>query len=507
MSIARKDLFFERMENLELALTFNDIRLRSGYSEVAPKDVLIKAQFSRNIWLACPLVSAAMDTITEEAMAIAMAKLGGIGVIHKALTPEVQAAQVRRVKLHLNGLIEKPICVLEDETINEIEERRKKKEFSFQSFPVLNKDGCVVGLITRNDIDLSGDENPTAKAVMTPFKDLITAKVGTTPKDAFEILRNAHKKVLLIMNTESKLAGMYVFSDIKRLVSAVPTLYTTDKDGHLRVAAAIGTGEEELGRAEKLIAAGCDALVIDTSNGDTEKVKDTLRELKRAYPNVDVIVGNISEGDSAKRLAEWKADGIKVGQGPGSICTTRQVSGIGCPQVTAIYNCAKAVRGMGIPVCADGGIRFSGDITIALGLGAHTVMLGRCFAGTTETPGEIRDLPQGKIKIYRGMGSLSAMQENKASRERYQQSETTFSKLVPEGVESIVPFQGDVADVVYKQIGGLRAGMSYIGAKDLDELREKAVPRRMSTAGLSESLPHDVTVIDGTLNNSKSKEK
>jgi IMP dehydrogenase len=289
---------------------------------------------------------------------------------------------------------------------------------------------------------------------------------------------------------------MYVFSDLKRLISAETTLYNVDRAGHLVVGAAMGTGTDEIDRADALVKAGCDVLVIDTAHGDSKAVYVTLRELKRLGFKCDIVIGNVSEGESAKRLADGGADGIKVGQGPGSICTTRIVAGIGCPQVTAIYNCSKAVRGLGVPICADGGIRNSGDITIAIGLGADSVMLGRALAGTTETPGQIKETSRGRIKIYRGMGSLAAMQASKAARERYRQGETALNKLVPEGVESIVHYQGDVVDVLSKQIGGLRSGMGYVGAGSIKELQEKADFHRISGAGLAESHPHDVAIID-----------
>jgi len=491
-----KDAFFRAMHRARLALTFDDVRLKSGYSEVAPVDVSLLSRFSRSIKLNIPIVSAAMDTVTKAPMAIAMAKLGGMGVIHKALTPTEQATEVRRVKTHLNCIIEHPTCVQHKDTVGQIRSRRQEEGFSFHSFPVLDGAGKLAGLITKNDFDLSVSDNETAKVAMTPFADLVTASPGTNPKEAYDLLRKKRKKVLPLIDQNHRLSGMYVLSDLRRLMSGETTLFNTDRSGHLIVGAAIGTGKDEIERALMLVEAGCDVLVIDTAHGDSKNVCDTLRELKRLHLKCDIVVGNISEGASAKRLAIAGADGIKVGQGPGSICTTRKIAGIGCPQATAVYNCSLAVRGLNVPIIADGGIRNSGDITIAIGAGAHCVMLGRMLAGTTETPGEIKDTKQGQVKIYRGMGSLAAMQASKAARERYRQGDVSKDKLVAEGVESVVLYQGDVKKVIFKQVGGLRSGMGYVGAATIEELQEKADFHRMSPAGLNESNPHDVIVIE-----------
>ncbi len=492
----KKDPFFEKMANLGLALTYDDVRLRSGYSETDPRDVLIESFFSKNIPLHCPIVSAPMDTVTESKMAIAMAKLGGLGIIHKGLTPEIQSNHVKKVKLHLNGLIEKPITVKADDIVGAIEERQQNKDYGFHSFPVVDEGGKLIGLISRNDFDLNNDKSLRARDIMTVLAELITAPVNTSLEEAYSILKQARKKILPLINDKTELTGLYVFSDVNRLLTDSSSLYNVDKSGHLRVGAAVGTGNAEIERASLLVRAGVDVLVIDTAHGDSKNVYETLKTLKQSHPKVDIVVGNVSEGESAKRLVDAGADGIKIGQGPGSICTTRIIAGIGCPQVTAVYNCAKAVRGSGVPVCADGGIKNSGDITIALGLGAHSVMLGRVLAGTTETPGEIRLTAQGRMKIYRGMGSLGAMQSSRTARERYRQGEDDIKKLVPEGIESVVSYQGDLANVLFKQIGGLRSGMGYVGAKTIAELQEKADFHRLSGAGMIESHPHDVTIID-----------
>ena len=488
----KKDDFFAKIEAAGLALTYDDVRLKSGYSEIDPANVSIKTRFSKNITLNCPVVSAAMDTVTEEEMAIAMAKLGGLGIIHKALTPEVQASQVRRVKLHLNGLIDKPIFVNENDTIGAIEKLRDEKNYRFHTFPVIGADGKLAGILTRTDFLNCCNNESLSKDVMTPIGKILTAPAGTTLEDAHKIMNESKKGVLPLINELGELAGVYTFADVSRLLKGTATLYNTDKDGHLRVGAAIGTGDDALTRAALLVDANCDVLVIDTAHGDSKNVYVTLKAIKEKYPKIDVVVGNISEGESAKRLVDAGADGIKVGQGPGSICTTRIVAGIGCPQVSAVYNCAKALRGTGVPVCADGGITTSGDIPIALGAGADCVMLGRMLAGTEETPGEVRDTEQGRIKMYRGMGSLGAMQSSRASRERYRQGDAAIDKLVPEGVEGFVTYQGKVSDILHKYIGGLRSGMGYVGAGSVEALQEKADFHRITHSGLRESHPHDI---------------
>lgn len=491
-----KDKFFEKIESLGLALTYDDVRMRTGYSEKDPASVNIESRFSRNITLKVPIVSAAMDTVTDAPMAIAMAKLGGLGIIHRGMDAEAQAKAVRKVKLHLNGVIAAPIAVSPDQTVAEIMEMREEKGYNFHSFPVIDPNGVLLGIVTQNDFDMCADSATKLSEIMTAVDKMITAPQGTTLDEAHRMLTSAKKKVLPLVDGGGKLAGMYVYSDVMRLIAGSSTTYNLDASGHLRVGAAVGTGEDNIRRAELLTEAGVDVIVIDTAHGDSKNVYEALKAIKAKFPAIDVVVGNVSEGESAKRLAEAGADGIKVGQGPGSICTTRIVAGIGCPQVTAVYNCAKALRGMGVPICADGGIRNSGDIPIAIGAGADSVMLGRTLAGTTETPGTIKDTQQGRFKVYRGMGSLGAMRASKASRERYRQADSSGDKLVPEGVESVVPYQGDVSSVLFKQIGGLRAGMGYVGADSIKSLQEKADFHRISNAGLAESHPHDVAITD-----------
>lgn len=491
------DSFFRKMKRLGLAVTYNDVRLRTGYSGTDPKDASISTQFSRNVPLNCPLVSAAMDTVTEAPMAIAMAMLGGLGIIHKALTPKNQVRQVRKVRLHLNCRIDKPICVLGHETIAEILNRRDDKGYSFHSFPVLDNVGKIVGLLTRDDFDLCDGGKVTAAKAMTPLKELVTAKPNTSAEKAHAIMKLAHKKILPLITGTGKLVGMYVFSDLQRLVSGQYPLYNIDAEGHLRVGAAIDVGQEELERAEMLMAAGCDVLVIDKAHGDQRPVREmmiSLKRLKGKHPGCDIVVGNISEPESAVRLARWGADGIKVGQGGGSICTTRIKTGIGCPQVTAVYNCARAIRDRGIPICADGGITQPGDVPIAIGAGAASVMMGLMLAGTDEAPGEIKETKAGRVKEYRGMGSLAAMKQSRAARARYRQDNVPQDKLVAEGVVSVVPYQGKVARILTDQISYLRAGMGYIGATSISELQRKADFRRNTQAGEKESSPHNITI-------------
>jgi len=488
------DAFFQKMEADGMALAFKDVRLKSGYSQVLPPEVSVRTQFSRKVTLNSPVVSAAMDTVTESTMAIAMAKAGGIGVIHrKFATPAQQAEEVERVKLYLNAIISKPICVYEDDTIETIESLREEKMYSFQSFPVLNRQGRLIGLLTRNDFDLCQNVCLPAREAMT--QKLITAPVGTTLVQAYALMIKEKKKVLPITDTEGKVTGMYIFSDVKRVMEGNSQSYNIDSAGHLRVAAAIGTGDSALGRATLLANASVDVIVIDTAHGDSKPVFETLKEIKRAFPDIDVVVGNVSEGASAKRLVDAGADGIKVGQGSGSICTTRMVAGIGCPQVTAIYNCAKAIQDSGVPVCADGGIEYSGDITVAIGAGAHSVMLGNLLAGTEETPGEIITIDDMRYKHYRGMGSLGVMIESRESRNRYGQTNLGKDKLVPEGVEGAVPCKGPVEKSLYQYVGGLRSGMGYVGARTIEELQEKADFYRISSAGLAESHPHNIRIV------------
>ena len=484
-----KDIFFEKIEKLGEALTFDDVRLKSGYSEVMPDDIKLESKFSRNISLKIPIVSAAMDTVTEHKMAIEIAKLGGLGIVHKNLTPEKQAQEVCAVKYYLNGLIDKPICVNQNETIDAILKMREKKEYGFHTFPVINDGGEIVGIITRNDFDFCDNYSVKVRDIMT--KSVITSDSKTSLEEVYGIMINKKKKALPLVDKNGKVSGMYVLKDVKRVLLKNPSGYNLDKSGQLMVGAAIGVNDFE--RLEKLIGKNVDVVVIDTAHADTKSVISTLKKIKSDY-DIDVVVGNISEAESAKRLADAGADGIKVGQGPGSICTTRIIAGIGSPQVSAVYNCSKIADDYGIPICADGGLKNSGDIPIAIGAGAYSVMMGGMIAGTKESPGETVFTGGRQWKAYRGMGSIGAMETNKGSRERYGQVATGKSELIAEGVEGLKAYKGELKEVIFQYIGGLKRGMGYVGAKDIESLRRKADFMKITGAGKAESHPHDILI-------------
>jgi IMP dehydrogenase len=484
-----KDLFFKKIDALGEALTFDDVRLKSGYSAVMPDDVELSSKFTKNVPLKSPIASAAMDTVTEHAMAIAMAKLGGIGVLHKNMDIESQGREVAKVKFSLNGLIEKPIFVLETDTVAEILRRRDEKGYTFHTFPVVDASGKFVGIISQNDFDFCSDHSLEARFIMTP--NAITAKGGTSLRDAYVIMHKAKKKSLPLVNAKGELVGLYAYNDVSRIVTKSQHRYNVDAKGQLRVAAAVGVNDYE--RAQILIANNVDALVIDTAHGDTEVVIKTLKEMKKRF-DVDVAVGNVSEPDSALRLAKAGADGIKVGQGPGSICTTRIIAGIGSPQVSAVYKCARVADAYGVPVCADGGLKHSGDIPIAIGAGAWSVMMGGMLAGVKEAPGEVIFADGRQWKSYRGMGSIGAMETNKGSRERYGQIATGKKELIAEGVEGMKPYKGELEAVLFQYIGGLKRGMGYVGAANIAELRNKADFLKITAAGRAESHPHDIMI-------------
>ena len=482
--------FFANCEKSGLALTYDDVRLKTKYSDVMPSETDVSSFFSRHVRLKIPIVSAAMDNVTEKDMAIAIAKLGGLGIIHRALSPKDQADQVDAVKFHLNALIKNPIFFYENQTINEVMQKKKEKGYTFDSFPILDSDNKLVGVLTRNDIDFIRDFNMKIKEAMS--RELITEKEGCDLETAYDIMVKNKKKLLPLVDEESRLKGLYVFKDVKRIVGGEKSMFNLDNRGQLRVGAAIGTlpGEEE--RIERLISKHVDVLVIDTAHGHSKAVIRTIKEIKKKY-GVDVVAGNVSEPESIEALIKAGVDGIKVGQGPGSICTTRIVAGIGCPQVTAIYKCAKAAKGR-VPICADGGIRYSGDITIALAAGANSVMLGNLLAGTDETPGEIVLWGGRQWKAYRGMGSLKSLLASASSRERYKEKGTEKAYLVPEGIEGLVPYKGSLEPIIIQYVGGLRKGMGYVGARNISGLRSKAELMRISQSGIKESHPHDVMI-------------
>ncbi|MAE13672.1 IMP dehydrogenase [Candidatus Woesearchaeota archaeon] len=488
-----KKEFFREMGRT--ALTFDDVRLQTGYSRVPPQQVNLESKFSRNIPLKIPLVSAAMDTVTEYQMAIALAMEGGLGILHRNLSKKEQAKQVARVKNRLNalnGLKDKPITVQEEMTIEQILQMKHRKDFHFDSFPVLDENRKLVGILTGNDFDLCDDYTLTAKAVMKT--DLITVPTGTPFEKAYELMKKESKKAIPIINKTGELVGLYVHKDLKAIKDGTAKKYNVDNKGNLRVGAAVGVGEDAFERCELLLQKGVDVIVIDTAHSDTLSAIQTVEELKRKY-SVDLVVGNISQPESARRLINAGADGIKVGQGGGSICTTRVVSGYGRPQVTAIYCCAELARQFDIPVCADGGLRYSGDIPIAIGAGAHSVMMGKLFAGTDEAPEDIIYYQGRQWKKFRGMGSMSAMRESKGSRDRYNQSEKE-EDLVPEGVDTLVPYKGSLHATIVQHLGGLRSGMGAVGAANIEELQQKADFDRITQSGQTESHPHDVHIIE-----------
>jgi IMP dehydrogenase len=487
--------FFKKMEAQGLMVTYDDVRLRTHHSNILPVEAELRTRFSKRITLNVPLVSSPMDTVTTADMAIAMAEAGGLGIIHRGLSPEAQAKEVGRVKNRLNGRIATPITVRDSATVAEVLEMIEERKFLFHTFPVVDEKGHMVGLITGNDLDFCVEPSHSVQTIMTPFGELAKALPGLDRKEAYELMLKRKKKVLPLVDENHKLAGMYVFSDLRRIFSALhQSGNTVDQNGQLMVGAAVGVGEGALKRAELLARKKCDVFHIDTAHGDSQNVMSTIIELKKRYPHIDTVAGNVSGGESAKRLAGAGADGVLVGQGPGSICTTRVIAGVGVPQVSAVFECSRALEGTEVPLCADGGINNSGDMVIALAVGASTVMVGRLLAGTDEAPGETRFFNGMQVKDYRGMGSLGAMRDNASSRERYGQAGSAPSKVVPEGIEGIVPYKGSVKTVLDQYVGGIRSGMGYHGARTLSELAETAVLFRISGAGLAESHPHDITI-------------
>ncbi len=466
-------------------LTFDDVLLIPQYSNILPKDVDISTKFSRNINLSIPLVSAAMDTVTEAKMVIAMAQAGGIGVIHKNLSIEEQAEEVLKVKRAESGMIMNPITLEEDKTIGDA--KKLMEQFSISGLPIIDKKGHLKGIITHRDIIFEDNNSRRLKEVMTR-ENLITAPVGTTLEQAKTILKKHRIEKLPIVDKFNRLKGLITVKDINKKLQH--PFAAIDLMGRLRCAAAVGVSKDTLNRALALVEAGVDALVIDTAHAHSENVIKTARLLRERIPQVDIVVGNIATAEAAERLVELDIDALKVGIGPGSICTTRVVAGIGVPQLTAIMDVARIAREKGIAIIADGGIRYSGDIVKAIAFGADSVMIGNLFAGTEESPGETILLEGRRYKSYRAMGSLGAMQRGSA--DRYFQEEA--KKYVPEGVEGRVPYRGLVSEVIYQLNGGLKAGMAYCGAVNLSELREKARFIRVTPAGLRESHPHDITI-------------
>ncbi len=468
-------------------LTFDDVLLIPAYSEVLPREVNLSGQFSRNIKLNVPLVSAAMDTVTESSLAIAIAREGGIGVIHKNMSIAEQARQVHTVKRAENGMIYDPVTIRRGSSVADA--LAMMKEYHIGGIPVVDGDGKLVGIVTNRDLRFVRDLQRSIDSVMTST-NLVTTSTTTNLEEAAEILQQHKIEKLPVVDGEGKLIGLVTYKDITKAKDKPNAC--KDSLGRLRVAAGVGVTPDSMERASALVEAGVDAIVIDTAHGHTKGVVGVLKEIKRAFPQIDVVVGNIATGEAARYLVDAGADGVKVGIGPGSICTTRIIAGVGVPQLTAVYDVAKALEGSGIPIIADGGIRYSGDIVKALAAGATSVMLGGMLAGVEESPGDTIIFNGRKYKTYRGMGSLEAME--KGSKDRYfQGGENDVKKLVPEGIAARVPYKGSIYEVVYQMLGGLRAGMGYCGARTIDDLH-RAQFVRITNAGVAESHPHDVAI-------------
>ena len=472
------------------ALTFDDVLLLPGYSEVTAKDVSLVTKLTRNISLNLPLVSAAMDTVTESRLAIALAQEGGIGIVHKNLTIQEQAEQVRRVKKFESGVVKDPITIDHTATIAELIELTRANGIS--GVPVM-KDGDLAGIVTRRDLRFETDTSQSIAAIMTPRAQLVTVKEGASSDEVQRLLHQHRIEKILVVDDAGALAGLITVKDFDKAESFPDAC--KDQYGQLRVGASVGTSADTDERVDALVSAGVDVLVVDTAHGHSLNVLNRVRWIKENFPSVDVIGGNIATADAARALADAGADGVKVGIGPGSICTTRIVTGMGVPQISAVANVAEALAEVNIPLIADGGIRFSGDISKALVAGAHSVMLGGMFAGTEEAPGEV-ELYQGRTyKSYRGMGSIGAMAQKQGSSDRYfQDSSVGSEKLVPEGIEGRVPYKGPVSAIIHQLMGGVRSSMGYAGCASVNDMRTKPQFVRVTSAGMSESHVHDVSI-------------
>ena len=477
-------------------LTYDDVLLVPAYSQVLPREVSIQSKFSRNISLNVPIISAAMDTVTESKMAIAMAREGGIGVLHKNMTAEQQAAKVRKVKRAESGMIIDPVTL--PLTAIVLDAKQNMKEHSIGGIPVVDEQGILKGIVTNRDLRFVTETNKPISEVMTT-ENIITTSEGTTLNDAEKTLQQYKIEKLPVVDDDYKLIGLITFRDIIK-VKEHP-LSCKDKIGRLRVAAAVGVTPDTLERVTALVEAGVDAIVIDTAHGHSKFVVEKLKQVKQNFPNLEVVVGNIATAEAAKYLADAGADAIKVGIGPGSICTTRVIAGVGVPQLSAVNDVALALEGTGIPLIADGGIRYTGDFVKAIAAGADSIMVGSMFAGTKESPGETIIYQGRKFKAYRGMGSVEAMQ--KGSKDRYfQGEEDNAKKLVPEGIAGRVPYKGNLHEIMHQIIGGIKAGMGYCGAPTIEKLKG-AKFIRISNAGINESHPHDVTITREAPNYSK----
>lgn len=480
MSFLNDKILFE-------GLTFDDVLLIPSYSEVLPREVDLSSMFTRNICINTPVISAAMDTVTEDELAIAIAREGGIGVIHKNMSIEKQAAQVKKVKRAENVMIFDPITINTDATVADA--INLMNEYKIGGIPVIDGNGILKGIVTSRDLRFENNRERKITEVMTA--DVITTGYQTNLEAAARILQKYKIEKLPMVDEDGKLKGLITYKDITKIKDRPNSC--KDEKGRLRVAGAVGIAANTFERVDALVNANVDAIVIDTAHAHTGNVIRILREIKTHYPNIDVVAGNIGTGEAAKRLADEGADAVKVGIGPGSICTTRIIAGVGIPQLSAIYDVAKAIEGSGIPVIADGGIRYSGDIIKAMAAGADSIMAGSLFAGVEESPGDTIIYNGRKFKAYRGMGSIEAMQQG--SKDRYfQDVEDDIQKLVPEGIEARVPYKGLLSEVIYQMMGGLRAGMGYIGAKNISILKKEARFVRITNSGIIESHPHDVSI-------------
>ncbi len=477
------------MRVIQKALTFDDVLLLPAHSRVLPREVSLKTRLTRKLELNIPLVSAAMDTVTEARLGIAMAQEGGIGIIHKNLTPQAQAVEVAKVKRFESGVLRDPMTVSPEMTVREV--MALQQQYKISGFPVV-KSGKVVGIVTNRDLRFEAELDQPVKSIMTPQRKLVTVREGATRVEAMALMHRHRLERVLVIDEEFRLKGLVTVKDILK-ESEHPNA-CKDAHGKLRVGAAVGVGEGTDERVAALVEAGADVLVVDTAHGHAQGVLDRVKWIKTRYPQVEVVGGNVGTGDGARALVDHGADGVKVGIGPGSICTTRIVAGVGVPQITAIQNVAEALGKSGVPLIADGGVRYSGDIAKALGAGAHAVMLGSLFAGTEESPGEI-ELFQGRsYKAYRGMGSLGAMQQGAADR-YFQEAEMNVDKLVPEGVEGRVPYKGSALRVIEQLMGGVRASMGYTGCSSIEELRTRTQFVEITAAGIRESHVHDVQIV------------
>ena len=478
-------------QNPYQGLTFDDVTLLTRYADFLPDEADVSSKFSRNITLNIPFASAAMDTVTEAPMAIAIAQMGGIGVVHKNLSAERQAAEVEKVKHYANGLIQNPVSFSPTQTVGDVLTAKENKAYPFSGFPIVDGAGTLVGILTAKDLKFASREMLVSVAMT---ETLITAAPGTTLNEAYELMIENKIGKLPLVDGKGKLTGLYSFHDIGVLHQDTKSEQNLDEKYQLRVAAAMSPYDYD--RAQALVDAGVDALVIDTAHGHSKGVIETVKELKTKYgDSVDVVAGNVGTGEGAKALYEAGADAIKVGIGPGSICTTRVVAGVGVPQITAVYEAARAVN-FQIPIIADGGIKQSGDVAKAIAVGASCVMVGSLLAATEESPGE-KILHQGRrFVIYRGMGSMEAMKSGKGSRERYSQGDIEDSnKLIPQGIEGRVPFRGDASSVLHQYAGGLKFSLGYCGTRTIPELQENAILYKVSAAGLREAHPHDIQVV------------